>query len=44
VSNLVLGEKLWEGKGKIAGAGSIKSVALKGIIEYWWTAQMKGGE
>ena len=43
VRNLVLGEKLWEGKGKSEGAGAIKSVGMDGIVsEYSWTAQMKG--
>jgi hypothetical protein len=40
---MVLGEKLWEGKGKSAGAGFIKSVGMEGVTsEYSWTAQMKG--
>ena len=40
---MVLGEKLWEGKGKSAGQGSIKSVGMEGITsEYSWTAQVKG--
>ena len=40
---MVLGEKLWEGKGKSAGQGFIKSVGMEGIIsEYSWTAQVKG--
>lgn len=40
---MVLGEKLWEGKGKSAGASALKSVALERIIsEYSWTAQVKG--
>jgi len=40
---MVLGEKLWEGKGKSAGQGLIKSVGMEGITsEYSWTAQVKG--
>jgi hypothetical protein len=40
---LALGEKLWEGKGKSAGAGFIKSVGTEGITsEYSWSAQVKG--
>ena len=40
---MVLGQKLWEGKGKSVGAGLIKSVGMEGIIsEYSWMAQVKG--
>jgi hypothetical protein len=40
---LVIGEKLWEGKAKSAGEGLIKSVGMEGITSvYSWTAQMKG--
>ncbi len=40
---MVLGEKLWEGKGKSAGAGTIKSVGAEGLVsEYSWTAEVKG--
>jgi len=40
---MVLGEKLWEGKGKSAGPGSIKYVGAEGIVsEYSWFAQVKG--
>jgi hypothetical protein len=40
---MVLGEKLWEGTAKSAGAGSIKSVGAEGVIsEYSWSAQMTG--
>lgn len=40
---MALGEKLWEGKGKTAGPGAIKSVGMEGVTsEYSWTAQMKG--
>jgi hypothetical protein len=39
---MVIGEKLWEGKGK-SGAGFIKSVGMEGVTQiYTWTAQMKG--
>jgi len=40
---LPLGEKLWEGKAKTAGAGFIKSVGMEGVTsEYSWSAQLKG--
>jgi hypothetical protein len=40
---MVLGEKLWEGKGKSVGAGLIKSVGMDGVTsEYSWMAQVKG--
>jgi len=40
---MVLGQKLWEGKGKSAGTGLIKSVGMESITsEYSWTAQVKG--
>lgn len=40
---MVLGEKLWEGKGKSAGAGFIKSVGMEGVTsEFSWEAQVKG--
>ena len=40
---MVLGQKLWEGKGKSVGAGLIKSVGMEGIVsEYSWMAQVKG--
>jgi hypothetical protein len=43
VKSLVLGEKLWEGKGKSAGPGFIKSVGMEGVTSmYSWTAQAKG--
>ena len=39
---MVIGEKLWEGKGK-SGASFIKSVGMEGVTSvYTWTAQMKG--
>ena len=40
---MVLGEKLWEGKGKSAGPGFIKYVGMEGVASmYSWTAQVKG--
>jgi hypothetical protein len=40
---MVLGEKLWEGKGKRAGPGFIKSVGMDGVTSmYSWSAQLKG--
>ncbi len=40
---MALGEKLWEGKGKSTGPGTIKHVGMEGLIsEYSWTAQVKG--
>lgn len=40
---MAIGEKLWEGKGKTAGPGLIKSVGWEGVTsEYSWTAQVKG--
>ena len=40
---MVLGEKLWEGKGKSAGASFIKSINTEGITsEFSWMAQVKG--
>jgi hypothetical protein len=40
---MVLGEKLWEGKGKSAGPGFIKYVGMEGVASiYSWTAQLKG--
>lgn len=40
---MVLGEKLWEGKGKSAGPGAIKYVGMEGMVsEYSWSAQVKG--
>ncbi len=40
---MVLGEKIWEGKAKSAGPGSIKSVGVEGLTsEYSWTAEVKG--
>ena len=39
---MVLGQKLFEGKGK-SGAGFIKSVGMDGVSQiYSWTAQVKG--
>jgi len=40
---MVLGEKLWEGKGKSEGVGFIKSVGMDGVTsEFSWSAQAKG--
>jgi hypothetical protein len=40
---MVLGEKLWEGKGKSAGPGFIKYVGMEGVASmYSWNAQVKG--
>jgi hypothetical protein len=40
---MVLGEKLWEGKGKSAGASFIKSIGMDGVTsEFSWMAQVKG--
>jgi hypothetical protein len=39
---MVLGEKLWEGKGK-SGPSFIKSIDMEGVTsEFTWTAQLKG--
>jgi hypothetical protein len=40
---MVLGEKLFEGKGKSTGPSFIKSIGMDGIKSmYTWTAQVKG--
>ncbi len=40
---MVLGEKLWEGKGKSDGPGFIKYVGTEGVASmYSWSAQLKG--
>jgi hypothetical protein len=40
---MVLGEKLWEGRGKSNGSGFIKSVGMEGVVSiYPWMAQLKG--
>ena len=40
---MVIGEKLWEGKGKSEGPGMIKSIGAEGIKSiYSWSAEMKG--
>ncbi len=40
---MVLGEKLWEGKGKSDGPGFIKYVGMEGVASmYSWSAQLKG--
>jgi hypothetical protein len=43
VRRMVIGEKLWEGKGKSAGSGFIKTVGMEGLTSiYSWSAEMKG--
>ena len=40
---MVLGEKLWEGKGKTSGQGFIKSIGMEGVkMIYAYSAQLKG--
>ncbi|NWG10296.1 hypothetical protein HXY33_00870 [Candidatus Bathyarchaeota archaeon] len=40
---MVLGEKLWEGKGKSTGTDFIKSITTEGVISvYTWRAEVKG--
>lgn len=40
---MAIGEKLWDGKGKSSGPGTIKSIAAEGVTsEYSWSAQVKG--
>ncbi len=40
---MVLGEKLWEGKGKTDGPGFIKYAGMEGVAStYSWSAQLKG--
>jgi hypothetical protein len=40
---MVIGEKLWEGKGKSEGPNFIKSIGMAGIKSmYSWSAEMKG--
>jgi hypothetical protein len=40
---MVLGEKLWEGKGKFSGTSLIKSIDMEGVTsEFSWEAQLKG--
>lgn len=40
---MVLGEKIFEGKGKSVGPSYIKSVSAEGVESmYAWTAQLKG--
>jgi hypothetical protein len=42
VKNMVLGEKLWEGKGKTMST-TIKAATAEGVVlEYTWMAQLKG--
>lgn len=39
---MVIGEKLWEGKGK-SGPGFIKDISMEGVsMMYSWQAQVKG--
>jgi hypothetical protein len=41
-NDMVIGEKLWEGKGK-GGASFIKDISMGGVTSiYTWTAQLKG--
>jgi hypothetical protein len=43
VKRVVLGEKLWEGKGKSDGPGFIKYAGAEGLASmYSWSAQLKG--
>jgi hypothetical protein len=40
---MVLGQKLWEGKGKSGGAGFIKSIDMNGVTSvFTWSVQLKG--
>jgi len=40
---MILGEKLWDDKGKSSGSGLIKYVNLDNVdSEYTWIAQIKG--
>jgi len=40
---MVLGQKIWEGKGKSTGPGIIKSIDMQGVTSlYTWTAELKG--
>jgi hypothetical protein len=40
---VAIGKKLWEGKGKSTGPGTIKSITAEGVTsEYSWSAQVKG--
>ena len=40
---MVLGEKIFEGKGKSAGPSFIKHIGMDGVTSmYAWTAQLKG--
>jgi hypothetical protein len=43
VISMVLGQKLWEGKGKSGGAGFIKSIDMNGVTSvFTWSVQLKG--
>jgi hypothetical protein len=40
---MVIGDKIWEGKGKSTGPSYIKSINADGVVSmYAWTAQLKG--
>jgi hypothetical protein len=40
---MVLGDKIFEGKGKSTGPSYIKSMNADGVVSmYAWTAQLKG--
>jgi hypothetical protein len=40
---MVLGQKLWEGKGKSGGPGFIKSIDMNGVVSvFTWSVQLKG--
>ena len=40
---MVLGQKLWEGKGKTGGQGFIKSIGMEGVVSmFTWSVQLKG--
>src|SRR3989339_225422 len=40
---MVLGQKLWEGKGKTGGQGFIKNISAEGVTSmFTWMAQLKG--
>lgn len=40
---MVLGQKLWEGKGKSGGQGFIKEISAEGVTSmFTWAVQLKG--
>ncbi len=40
---MVIGQKLWEGKGKSGGPGFIKSITMEGVESmFTWSVQLKG--